>query len=285
MLTIDHIVFDSNVTKILLFGGVYGNLHALKALKEYATANGFHPNNVFCTGDIAGYCAYPNECFELIDTWGIHAIQGNVEENLLEGIEDCGCNFEEGTTCDFLSKNWFAYTSRVLHDNSKRIISQLPKMLSFEFAGKSFHVLHGSYPAIAEFVFASTHWEVKKQVLDHFNVDCVIGGHCGLPFATSEEGRVWINPGVIGMPANDGQQSVWFATITKLSTQENVSLVLNFHQLCYDYESAYSAMVANCLPKEYAQTLKTGIWDNCDILPEEETAMQGKTIELESIIL
>jgi predicted phosphodiesterase len=282
---IQQIVFDSDVSKILLFGGVYSNIHALKALQNYALENDFHPKQILCTGDIAGYCAFPNECFELIDQWGIYAIQGNVEENLLDGLDDCGCNFEEGTTCDFLSKNWFAYTSRVLTKESKHIISKLPKMLSFEFAGKSFLVLHGSYPTIAEFVFASTPWSVKEQVLEHFKVDCVIGGHCGLPFATIEGAKSWINPGVIGMPANDGQQTVWFATVTLTGSGEMTRLELNFHQLCYDYESAYFAMLDNCLPSEYAQTLKTGIWDNCDVLPDDETANQGKPIELQAVVL
>jgi hypothetical protein len=34
-------------------------------------------------------------------------------------------------------------------------------------------------------------------------------------------------------------------------------------------------MAQNGLPKAYSGTLLSGIWDNCDILPEEETAMQG----------
>jgi len=39
------------------------------------------------------------------------------------------------------------------------------------------------------------------------------------------------------------------------------------------------------LSEEYAGTLITGIWDNCEILPDQETAMQGIKITLEPIII
>jgi len=39
-------------------------------------------------------------------------------------------------------------------------------------------------------------------------------------------------------------------------------------------------MIKNKLPEAYAKTLVTGIWDNCEILPEIETVAQGRKIEL-----
>lgn len=35
-------------------------------------------------------------------------------------------------------------------------------------------------------------------------------------------------------------------------------------------------MKKNHLSKEYAQTLETGIWDNMEILPEEEKLLKGE---------
>jgi hypothetical protein len=37
-------------------------------------------------------------------------------------------------------------------------------------------------------------------------------------------------------------------------------------------------MLEKGLPASYAKTLLTGIWDNCEILPEKETRNQGKPI-------
>ena len=39
-------------------------------------------------------------------------------------------------------------------------------------------------------------------------------------------------------------------------------------------------MQANGLPDSYAHTLLTGIWDNCEILPAAEKALQGRAITM-----
>ena len=93
--------------KILVFGGVYSNLQALEALQKVAEKEGISPDNIICTGDIVGYCAQPSECLDAIEKWGIHAIQGNVEENLLSGNDDCGCNFRGGGDAIYFHANGF----------------------------------------------------------------------------------------------------------------------------------------------------------------------------------
>ena len=47
----------------------------------------------------------------------------------------------------------------------------------------------------------------------------------------------------------------------------------------YDNELASRLMQKQNLPSEYANTLLNGIWDNCEILPEEETRLQGVPID------
>jgi hypothetical protein len=39
-------------------------------------------------------------------------------------------------------------------------------------------------------------------------------------------------------------------------------------------------MNENGLPKAYSETLATGFWDNCEILPDIETEEQGKVLIL-----
>ncbi len=52
----------------------------------------------------------------------------------------------------------------------------------------------------------------------------------------------------------------------------------------YDAGAASADMTAAGLPEEYANTLTNGLWDNCDILPENETRQQGKALEFEPVI-
>ncbi len=260
---------------ILVFGGVYSNLQALEALKSVATTKGFSPENIICTGDLIAYCAEPEACVQLIKDWGIHVIAGNVELNIRQGLDDCGCNFNEGGRCDLLSKQWYPFAKASLSKDSLEFISHLPEFLRFTVGGKSCLVVHGSYTDTSHFVFKSTPWEIKQRQFDLADVDTIIGGHCGLPFEDSKDGKQWFNPGVIGMPANDGTSRVWYGLIDADQGIISQSLV----PLNYDHQKAAHLMKSAGLPQSYAATLETGLWDNCEILPETETALRGIIIQ------
>lgn len=261
--------------KVLVFGGVYSNFQSLEELYQIAKSENISPQNIICTGDIVGYCAAPSECLDFIEKWGIHGIQGNVEQNLINGTDDCGCNFEEGSRCDIFSKLWFPFAMMRMTARNMAYLEQLPEKISFEYADKKIDVIHGSYENISEFVFKSTDWSVKKYNFDQTNADVILAGHCGLPFADVQKGQYWLNAGVIGMPANDGTARVWYLILDDAEGQFSYQ----FHS--YEYESfeANQLMLENGLPFSYSETLLTGLWDNNEILPDEETALQGVPIK------
>jgi predicted phosphodiesterase len=263
--------------KLLLFGGVYSNLQALQALKKFADANNYSNSNIFCTGDILGYCAQPNECIELIKNWNINSIAGNVELQIRNDESDCGCDFANGGRCDLFSKNWYAYIRKNISDSSTQWLRTLPEFIQFNYRNKRVSVVHGSWFNTSEFIFRSTSWQRKWENLEASQSDVIIAGHCGLPFAHSVGKKHWINAGVIGMPANDASTKVWYLTMQ--DDDENKPLY-SFHRLHYDYELASGLMQQKDLPLAYANTLRSGLWDNCEILPEEETRAQGKPIVL-----
>ncbi len=262
--------------KFLLFGGVYSNLQALSSLKKWAEENNFLPQNIFCTGDILGYCAQPVECIDLIKEWGIHAIAGNVELNVRNNEVDCGCDFESGGRCDLFSKNWYNYIQSKIDLPSTIWLNTLPHHIQFIYGKDKVTIVHGSWFHTSEFIFNSTEWSVKKNNFDGSKSTIIIAGHCGLPFKNQHQQLTWLNSGVIGMPANDGNNSVWFAT----ADIKEGKFEAEFHQLQYDYKTAKKLMIENKLPISYAETLETGIWDNCEILPVEEAKMQGEKILL-----
>lgn len=263
--------------RLLFFGGVYSNLQALEALKNWADENDYTPSNIFCTGDILGYCAQPVECIDLIKQWGIYSIAGNVEIQVRNAEEDCGCDFKDGGRCDLFSRNWYAYTQSKMDSEAIEWLHSLAHHIQFILGDKKITIVHGSWFHTSEFVFKSTPWYIKQKNFDATGADIIIAGHCGLPFADRQNDQLWINAGVIGMPANDGTDRVWFLT---LNQKENSEIDYQFHQLQYNNKRASELMKKNGLPQSYADTLVTGIWDNCEILPEEETAQQGKKIVL-----
>ncbi|MEM9835233.1 MAG: arsenosugar biosynthesis-associated peroxidase-like protein [Bacteroidota bacterium] len=266
--------------RVLVFGGIYSNLHALEALYRVAQHQDIPPENIICTGDMAGYCAFPDECYHFLEDWGIHAILGNVEENLRDGLTDCGCGFGEDSRCDLFARMWYPYAQRQTGERALAYIKTLPAKLRFTYAGQTAMVLHGSYQETAEFIWASTDWATKSTSFQAAEADLILGGHCGLPFVDAQNGKTWLNAGVIGMPPNDGTTKVWYAILN--DTDEKLSYT--FHPLEYDYTAARAAMLERPLPKSYALTLKTGIWDNTEIMPPAEAAQEGISITSESLV-
>lgn len=257
--------------KILVFGGVYSNLQALERMMEIANGLGIPPSHIICTGDIVGYCAQPEACVRLIRQWGIQSIVGNVEIQLRNREDDCGCNFDEGSRCDTFSRKWYPFAQSQLSEDSLRWMAGLPHHLRFQYGSKRVYVFHGAYENPSEFVFRSTPWEQKLPNFAKAQADILLSGHCGLPFHQEQDQLYWLNAGVIGMPANDGTNRVWYM----LLDLENDRLVYHHHAFQYDCEQAARLMEQNKLPREYSKTLLSGIWDNCEILPEAETAAQG----------
>jgi alkylhydroperoxidase/carboxymuconolactone decarboxylase family protein len=288
---------------VLVFGGAYSNLQALTALRAEAERRGIAPQNVICTGDTAGYCAEPEECLNLLEDWGCHAIAGNVETNLVNGQDDCGCGFGDGSRCDMFAKLWYDYAARNVQTKGMAYMAGLPDILRFTYAGKETVILHGSPRNQSEFIWRSTPAELKQQFLADLKADVAIGGHCGLPFAeqltiaepsdasfgltklvegSSDEGlkqhnasSFWLNAGVIGMPANDGTPRTWFLVLDDANGFD-----FDFHPLDYDHVSAKSKMISDRrLPVSYAATLTTGVWDNTEIMPETEEKREGIRLE------
>lgn len=282
---------------VLVFGGPYSNLQATLAMKRVAQSRGILANRVICTGDVVAYCAQPEETVATIRAWGIHVVQGNCEQSIGESLDDCGCGFEEGSACSILSDSWYQFTQANVSDDSRQWMASLPTELRFSFLGRQFCCIHGDASKNNHFVFESTSLKAKAEQCTDLNTDTVIGGHCGLPFGqflddevdfegeSAHEGaavrKVWLNPGVIGMPANDGTATVWYLVLTPSKSGIEVS----WHRLDYDYETTQSQMQGADLPSAYTDALANGLWPSEDVLPQAERSQRGEPISLAPIII
>ncbi|WP_417859960.1 metallophosphoesterase family protein [Winogradskyella sediminis] len=262
--------------KVLLFGGVYSNLQALEALIAVAESEGIPPENCICTGDIIGYCAQPEETIQTFKNWNAKSIVGNVEIQLRDDEDDCGCDFREGSRCDNFSQQWYPYAKSKLSKDSLNYLETLPDHITFTIGNQNVMVVHGSCFNISEFIFKSTDWSIKAKNFSATKSDIIIAGHCGLPFLDQQDEKLWVNPGVIGMPANDGNPSVWYAILD----DSEQSTTVNFRKLEYNFKLTNQLMLNGSLPESYAKTIISGLWDNMEILPNAEKQLQGKLIEL-----
>lgn len=257
---------------LLVFGGPYSNLHATEAIIAEAARRGIPPERCLCTGDVVAYCADPVETVARIRDWGCHVVMGNCEESLGGGAEDCGCGFEEGSACDLLSAQWFAHANARLDNDARAWMASLPRKISFVLNGRKGAAIHGGWAggpdAINRFLFASQPDDAFAAEFDALGVEVVLAGHCGLPFARQVGTRLWLNAGVIGMPANDGRPATWFMTVEPDGGY-------SFHALRYDHAAAAAAMRSARLAEGYAAGLETGRWPSLDILPEVERRAAG----------
>lgn len=278
-MTARHIDVDA---PLLVFGGPYSNVRALAALRERAQARGFEPSHVICTGDVVAYCAEPEETVALIRDWGCHVVAGNCEEQLAAGGEDCGCGFEEGSACDLLAKGWYPFARARITPESAAWMATLPPALTFILAGLRCRVVHGGVRETSRFLFASQRDALEAEVAGA-DADVVIGGHCGIPFAHvfGDGGKAWLNPGVIGMPANDGTPDGWFGVLEPAGRE----VAFSTHRLAYDCAGAAAAMRRHGHANGYARTLITGLWPSLDVLPAPERAATGRRLSEESVCL
>ena len=250
---------------LLVFGGPYSNSRAVAALRARASQLGISADRCICTGDVVAYCAEPEETTAAIRDWGCRVVAGNCEQQLAAAAEDCACGFEEGSECNRLAKGWYPFANARLSAASRAWMAALPSTLTFTLAGLRFRVIHGGVGLVNRFVFASQRDAIAEE-LDEAQADIVVAGHAGLPFIEKVGRRVWFNPGVIGMPANDGTVDVWYGVIRF----DGAQVVLSTRRLAYDYIGAAAAMRRQGHADGYARTLVTGLWPSLDILPQEE---------------
>ncbi len=270
---------------LLVFGGPYSNLQATQAMFAEARRLGIPAQRTICTGDVVAYCGHPEETVALIRDWGIQVIQGNCEEQLAAAADDCGCGFDAGSACDRLAKGWYEFANGRLSAESRRWMGTLPRSLDVDVAGVHTKFVHGGTRQINRFLFASQTFELQGELATS-GAALVIGGHSGIPFIRQIEGQTWFNPGVIGMPANDGTPRAWYGLIEPAAPDSKArSLKLSLHPLDYDHATAGAAVRAGGYADAYAEALLTGLWPSLDVLPATERAATGSRLDRRSAII
>jgi hypothetical protein len=94
--------------------------------------------------------------------------------------------------------------------------------------------------------------------------------HSGLPWKREvAEGKLFVNVGVLGRPANDGTQNVWYAELEERDGKVNAEFI----PVHYDWKKLAEEMKEENLPDEFIETITTGWWTTClEILPGKERA-------------
>ncbi len=246
--------------EIVFFGGPYSNAQALEGLiAEAGNAT------LICTGDLVAYCAAPRLVAERVRDLGLPVVAGNCEKQLSARALDCGCGFEEGTTCDLLSAGWYAHASADIPEDLCDWMGTLPDVVTLTSELGRGAVIHGGVSDVARFIWSVSEEREFEEELRLINglvgdVDFVISGHSGIAFERNVAGVRWINAGVIGMPPHDGTSQTEYLRATPDGA-------VRFEKLTYDVAGAVAKMEAVGLTQGYHKSLETGIWPSEDVLP------------------
>ena len=251
--------------RIAVFGGIYSNHLAVAALLEDAT--GRDAEAIYCLGDLGAFGPNPEKVRPLLEEGGVLSIQGNYEQSLASGREDCNCGYTDPRDNHFAEIS-YRYTEKSCSPEFKSWMGTLPGRRRVKVGNRELLLVHGSPRKVNEFLFHSTSPVPFLEVLlDQNGCDGILCTHTGLHWHRRlPSGRDVVNVGVIGRPANDGNTHVWYSMLD----ETGVELI----PLAYDHQSLAEEMRRERLPEEFVETVLTGWGTTClEILPARERAV------------
>jgi predicted phosphodiesterase len=260
--------------RLAFFGGIYSNYRALASALSIARREG--ADEIFALGDFGAFGPHPDRTIEILRSHPIELIQGNYEESLSSEADDCHCGYTDPRDNRF-AKFSYDYTFAKTAPDHRRWMGTLPKMRRLEVGGRKVLLVHGSPRKINEFLWESNSpVAFLEKLLSDFDADVLVCTHTGLHWQRRlPSGRLVVNCGALGRPANDGRTNVWYATL-EFGREFDGEVGARFVPVPYEHERFAHEMEEESLPAEFVETIRTGWWTSClEILPAKERA-RGK---------
>jgi hypothetical protein len=267
---------------LCLFGGVYNNHLALRATLDDARRRG--ATRFLCLGDLGGFGPHPDKVLPILRDHGVTVLQGNYDHSVGHGLADCGCGYTDPRDNHYAQLS-YAYTLARTSDEFRAYQRALPAAIVERWAGRRVRLAHGSPRQVNEFLWESTSADgFLARLMDApdppgtavpdgaaTRTEVLVVTHTGLPWQrTLPDGRLVVNVGAIGRPANDGTRDVWYALFT-VDDQAPAPIRAQLIQVAYDWERLAHEMRTEQLPPEFVETIETGWWTTClEILPPKE---------------
>jgi diadenosine tetraphosphatase ApaH/serine/threonine PP2A family protein phosphatase len=261
---------EPSYRRIAVFGGIYSNALALEATLDDARRRDVEA--VFCLGDMGGFGPHPDRVFPLLAEHRVLAIQGNYDESLAQGRTDCGCGYTDPRDNHF-ARISYEYTFGHTSADNRGWLGALPRHRRVTLGEHRLLMCHGSPRVINEFLWEST---TPNGLLTRFlhgeGADVLLCTHTGIKWHRAlHEAAHAVNVGVIGRPENDGSTNVWYTILTA-----GPALQVEFVPVHYDHETLARQIEQEGLPREFAETIRSGWWTTClENLPARERS-RGK---------
>ena len=255
------------LSRIALFGGIYSNHLAIRAAIADAQRRGCE--RMFCLGDLGAFGPNPDKVFPLLIDAGVGCMRGNYDDSIGNDLADCQCGYTDPAD-NYFARLSYQYTYRKTSERWRQWMAALPREIRFEIDGRRVLCCHGSPRKMNEFLWeTTTPAHLLEKFCDDYGADVIVATHTGLPWTRElPGGRMFINCGVLGRPANDGTTDVGYVVLDARGPK--------YVRIAYDHERLAAEMEAEELPAPFIETIRTGWWTTClEILPAKERA-RGK---------
>lgn len=182
---------------IAVLGDIHGNYGALRAVLDDMARCG--AEGAIVLGDILFPGDAPQACFDAIKRLNPLAwIRGNTDDWLNEIIEGFAPANE-------LEKRVLADYRRIrpmLSDEAAKTVAALPEKQGITIKGRRLLCVHGSDRRINEPIGIMAPQQELQAISERIDADILLCGHTHMPFAASAGGKLIINAGSVGKPAD-----------------------------------------------------------------------------------
>ncbi len=185
--------------RILVVSDIHANWPALAAIDE--------PHDVcLCLGDLVDYGPDPRECVRWAMDHATHAIRGNHDHGVAQGVPVQGDNGYRYLTRTSRPLQWTG-----LDADERTYLLQLPLTKRLTLDGKRFPLVHGTpRDPLDEYLMKDPATWAKR--VEGCEADIVCVGHSHMQFNLMAGEVVVLNPGSVGQP-RDGDPRAAYAII------------------------------------------------------------------------
>lgn len=198
--------------KIAVISDIHGNMQALEAVLKDIEAE--KCDKIFCLGDLAMAGPEPVKAIEKIkelqNMKDFILIQGNTDEMIADYSQAV---IDKVKAFPVMAKA-LENDVKIIPDNLKEFLRNLPKQVQVEFEGVKVLLVHGSPRKNDENISPDLPIEKIEEMLVGVDADLILCGHTHIPcgYQTSKRQTV-VNDGSVGRPFTPNPQAC-YAIIT-----------------------------------------------------------------------
>lgn len=192
--------------KIAVLSDIHGNIDALKAVIDDVRAKEI--DKVVLLGDLAFSGPFPKETLDYIreNLSDSTIIQGNTDEMIVKAFSDA--NYPHIPKNKTMA-NALIYSQKVLSNEDKEFLANLPEQHSEEIDGLKLLFVHGSPRRNDEGITQKLKYSELEEIFEGVDANIIFCGHTHFPIIHQVGKKTVVNVGSVGRPFGENPRAVY----------------------------------------------------------------------------